>query len=1206
MEWERMDKPLRDLIEIIHFTENVSAKVHGLLDEAEIYRTVKEEFAKSKRYTASILLLTDDGSKLRIAETSIPPGKLKAAEKAVGVRLKGYKIDLDKSSIYSQVVREGKTVQVNVSDIIAELFPRPLAHLISKTMGYEKTPSILTPLKRHGKIIATLAISSTELAEHFIPSVRNLARHISNALALADEYAQRKQVEEELRKYRDHLEELAEERTAHLALLNEIGGKITAVLDLDSVLDRAAHLVQESFGYHHVALFTIDHERGELVMRTRAGQFVNLFPPEHRIKLDQGMIGWVGRHGETLLANDVDAEPRYINFFANVIPTRSELSVPIRVGEEIVGVLDVQSPQLNAFDENDVMVMETLADQIAVAIENARLYEALQQELAERKRAEEALQESEGNLKQAQQIAHLGSWALDLKTNEFTVSEEMTRIYKYEDEYTGSVSMEEFAQYIYPGDRERVVSALNNAIVGKAPYDLEFRIVRTDGEVRVLHAQGDVMRDESGKPVRIVGTGLDITERKRAEEALRESEETARALLNAPTESAILLDTKGTILALNETAAQRLGKSTDELVGLCLYDLFSPTVAKLRKARIDEAIRSGKHVRFEDERRGRTFDNSFYPVFDVRGKVKRVAVFAQDITERKRAERLLQTLNKAALAMQKVLKPEDIFAVVAEELKKLGFSCIVFPTDESQSRLFTKYLSYEAQVLKAAEKLVGLQHEDFSISIETVDLYGKVVRERKAVFVEDAEDIVRQVLSEPVDKFAGQIMNILRIPKSIPAPLVVEDEVIGVFSVQSDDLTEDDVPAITAFAHQMAAAWRRAQLMQDLQSTLDELKRTQAQLVQAQKMEAIGTLAGGIAHDFNNLLTSIGGFTELLLREAPEGSQQYGDLLHIKVATERAAALTRQLLLFTRQEKGERRPTQLNSVVEETRDLLERSIPKEITIELHLEPELWAVEADPSQVSQVLMNLCVNARDAMPDGGTLTLETRNVTLGAEGAQAILPAQSGHYVRLSVSDTGCGMSPEVQARLFEPFFTTKEVGRGTGLGLAVVYGIVRGHEGFITIYSEEGEGSTFRVYLPAIALAVEESEVKVSELPTGTEVILLVDDEETVRKLGQRILERCGYTVLMAEDGFQALEVYKAHRGEIALVVLDVVMPQMGGRECLRQLRQLDPEVRVLISTGYTANSSAQGMVSEGALGVVEKPFLLQDFAIAVRMALDKP
>jgi signal transduction histidine kinase/CheY-like chemotaxis protein len=387
---------------------------------------------------------------------------------------------------------------------------------------------------------------------------------------------------------------------------------------------------------------------------------------------------------------------------------------------------------------------------------------------------------------------------------------------------------------------------------------------------------------------------------------------------------------------------------------------------------------------------------------------------------------------------------------------------------------------------------------------------------------------------------------------------------------------------------------------------ITERKQLEVRLRQSQKMESIGQLASGIAHDFNNLLTPIGGFAELLLWKAPEGSQQHEYLRQIKIAAERAAALTGQLRLFTRQEEGERRTVQLNSVVKETRDLLERSIPKEITIELRLASELWAVKADPSQISQVLVNLCVNARDAMPDGGTLTLETRNVTLDEEYAQAILEAQPGRYVCLGVSDTGCGMSSEVQARLFEPFFTTKEVGKGTGLGLSVVYGIVKRHGGFINVYSQEGRGSTLHVYLPAIELAVEEREVEGLELPTGTETILLVDDEEMVRELGQRVLEFCSYTVLIAEDGVQALEVYQAHQGEIALVVLDVIMPRMGGLECLRRLLELIPQVKVLVSTGYMAKGLAQELVAEGALEVVEKPFRVRDFATAVRTALDKP
>jgi two-component system cell cycle sensor histidine kinase/response regulator CckA len=385
---------------------------------------------------------------------------------------------------------------------------------------------------------------------------------------------------------------------------------------------------------------------------------------------------------------------------------------------------------------------------------------------------------------------------------------------------------------------------------------------------------------------------------------------------------------------------------------------------------------------------------------------------------------------------------------------------------------------------------------------------------------------------------------------------------------------------------------------------ITERKQLEARLRQAQKMDAIGQLAAGIAHDFNNLLTPIGGFAELLLWKAPEGSKQQEYLRQIKVAAERAAALTRQLRLFSRQEEGKCCPIQLNSVVKETRELLERSIPKDITIELRLESELWAVEADPSQMSQVLMNLGINARDAMPDGGTLTLETRNVTLDEDYARIVLEARPGRYVRLSVSDTGCGMSPEVQARLFEPFFTTKEVGKGTGLGLAVVYGIVKGHGGFINVYSEVGRGSTFHIYLLAIESAVEERGVDESELPTGTETLLLVDDEELVRALGQSVLERCGYTILTAWNGVQAMEVYQAHREEIALVVLDVIMPQMGGRECLRRLRALDPQVKVLISTGYTAKGLAEELVAEGALGVVEKPFRLQDFATAVRTTID--
>jgi PAS domain S-box-containing protein len=735
------------------------------------------------------------------------------------------------------------------------------------------------------------------------------------------------------------------------------------------------------------------------------------------------------------------------------------------------------------------------------------------------------------------------------------------------------------------------------------------------GEVTDRSKRGEVVwravtifpaKDANGEIAHIVYVSEDITERKWAERALGKAEEEKETILDSLVEHVLYEDMEMKILWANRAACESASLSREELIGCYCYEIWPKRSEPCPDCPVVKAIETGQRQEVEKTTRdGRAWFIRGYPVQDEKGDIVGGVELTLEITERKRMESLLQALNEAAWAMERALTLEEIFAAVAEEFKKLGLSCMVFPTDESQSRLFTKYLSYETNALQAVEKLVGLQHEDFTIPIETVDPYRRVVQGKRTVFIENAEDIVRQVLPESLGRLAGQIVKRLKVPRSIAAPLLVENEVIGVFSVQSDDLTADDVPAITAFAHQMAAAWHKTQLIQDLQNSLEELKRTQAQLIQAQKMEAFGQLAAGIAHDFNNLLTSIGGFSELLLREAPEGSQQQEDLRQIKIAAQRAADLTRQLRLFTRQEEGKRFPIRLNSAVEEIHALLERSLPKEITVELHLEPGLWAAEADPSQMSQVLMNLCVNARDAMPDGGTLTLETRNMTLDEEEARAILSAQPGRYVRLSVSDTGCGMSSKVQTRLFEPFFTTKEAGKGTGLGLAVVYGIVKAHGGFINVYSEVDQGSTFHLYLPAIRLAVEERETKAAELPTGTETILLVDDEESVRKLGQRILKRCSYTVLMAENGVQALEVYQAHQGEIALVVLDALMPEMGGRECLRRLRELDPQVKVLISTGYTADSSAQELMAEGALGIVEKPFLLQDFATAVRTVLDR-
>jgi PAS domain S-box-containing protein len=386
----------------------------------------------------------------------------------------------------------------------------------------------------------------------------------------------------------------------------------------------------------------------------------------------------------------------------------------------------------------------------------------------------------------------------------------------------------------------------------------------------------------------------------------------------------------------------------------------------------------------------------------------------------------------------------------------------------------------------------------------------------------------------------------------------------------------------------------------------EEKRRLQAQLLQAQKMEAIGTLAGGLAHDFNNLLQAVQGYAELVLLRPKKDELRSRELHEIIRAAKRGAELTRQLLTFSRKVESKLQPMELNRRVEQVKELLARTIPKMIEIELRLADDLKMINGDSTQIEQVLMNLAVNAKDAMPEGGRLFIETRNVSLDKGYCDTHLGARLGDYVLLMVSDTGDGMDQETLEHIFEPFFTTKGVGRGTGLGLAMVYGIVKSHNGYITCYSEIGHGTTFKIYLPTIEEAPEVPRDHEEHLPEGgTETILLVDDEESVRQLGKEMLETVGYRVLVASDGEEAMGLYTRRMGDIHLVILDLIMPGMGGKSCLEALLRLDPRVKVLIASGYSVNGRLEETLRSGARGFISKPYELRDLLKRVRDIVDE-
>ena len=370
----------------------------------------------------------------------------------------------------------------------------------------------------------------------------------------------------------------------------------------------------------------------------------------------------------------------------------------------------------------------------------------------------------------------------------------------------------------------------------------------------------------------------------------------------------------------------------------------------------------------------------------------------------------------------------------------------------------------------------------------------------------------------------------------------------------------------------------------------EKLRESEEQLRQSHKMEAIGTLAGGVAHDFNNILTAILGYAALLKRglDSPESTGRAADV--IEKAAQRGAALTRQLLGFARKGKNQTVPVDLAAAIREVLELLHRTLDKNIRITQPPGAERLFVTGDPAQLQQVILNLAVNARDAMPDGGELTFAVAPVRLDEAGCRRVPGTRPGEHVRLTIKDTGCGIPEDVMARIFEPFFTTKERGKGTGMGLAMVYGIVENHGGGIRVESRVGAGTTFEIFLPRGAGAPVEVPVEPQPGVRGAGRVLVVDDEDAVREVTADLLKDLGYDVATAVDGVDAVEYYSRHADEIDLILVDLVMPRMGGRECFRALKELNPDVRAILCTGYGFNIAAQELLDEGILDFISKPF----------------
>jgi len=384
---------------------------------------------------------------------------------------------------------------------------------------------------------------------------------------------------------------------------------------------------------------------------------------------------------------------------------------------------------------------------------------------------------------------------------------------------------------------------------------------------------------------------------------------------------------------------------------------------------------------------------------------------------------------------------------------------------------------------------------------------------------------------------------------------------------------------------------------------ITDKSRLEAQLQQAQRMEAIGILGGGVAHDFNNLLMGIQGRTSLMMMDKDSSHPDFEHLQGIENYVKSAADLTKQLLGFARGGKYEVKPTDINELIKKSAGMFGRT-KKEIKIYRKYQKDVWTIEADEGQIDQVLMNLYVNVWQAMAGGGDLYVQTENVTLDEDYIKPF-KLKLGRYVKISVTDTGVGMDKDTQQRIFDPFFTTKEMGRGTGLGLASAYGIIKNHGGFINVYSEKEEGTTFNIYLPASEKEIIEEKKLSKDVLRGSETVLLVDDEDMIIDVGEQILERMGYTVLIARGGKEATEIYEKNKDKIDIVILDMIMPDMSGGDTFDRLREIDPDIKVLLSSGYSINGQATEILERGCDGFIQKPFNMKGLSQKLRQILDK-
>ncbi len=845
------------------------------------------------------------------------------------------------------------------------------------------------------------------------------------------------------------------------------------------------------------------------------------------------------------------------------------------IGESVIGVIvpeedsagrnlrdmiaDIgRQPDLYITNENENMRRD--GTRVWISWTNRPLYNAegevreilcVGNDISDLKRTEEALRRERERLELVIKGSQLGAWEWNVQTNASVFHPIWASLLGYTIEELEPQSNETWVQLVHPDDRDRAIAVLARYIEGKtAEYDNEFRMRHKDGHWVWILSRGRILnRDTEGRPLLMFGTHTDISGMKRAEEELQATGRLLSLFIKHSPIYAYVKEVRpneSRNLFASDNFQEMIGVSADEMIGKSMRELFPPEFADKITADDWLVVSQGLIVHQEEELGGRHYTTIKFPIQLEERHL--LAGYTIDITERKRAE---EELRRRENQLQKIL-----------EILPIGLW----------------FADREGNLLRGNPMGVTIWGADPRVSIAE---YG--------------------------------IFKAWRLPSRTP---VAADDWALVRTIREGATIVDELLEIETFDGRRKTILNYSTPVFDDAGNLDgaivvnldvsERQALEHQLIQAQKMDSIGRLAGGVAHDFNNMLSVILGHAELAMQMLDQDHPLHGRLHNIHEAASRSAALTQQLLAFARKQTVAPRVLDLNETVAGMLNMLKRLIGENIDLIWKPSADAGLVLIDPTQVDQILVNLFVNARDAIGDTGKVTIETGAAAFDVAYCARHTGFLPGEYVLLAVSDNGCGMDAETQASLFEPFFTTKQMGQGTGLGLATVYGIVRQNDGFINVYSEPDQGTTFRIYLPRHGAASERATVSLapSSALGGQETILLVEDEPMILELTVAMLESLGYTVLPAGTPGQAIRLAQEHAGPIHLLMTDVVMPEMNGRDLARNLTLLYPDIRRLFMSGYTANVIAHHGVLDEDVHFIQKPFSLQALAAMVRQALD--